>query len=160
MGVDPGSRVTGYGIIETDGMRSRHLGSGCIRTSSGSFPDRLGEIFEGIRAVLEQWQPQEVAVEDVFVSRNASSALKLGQARGAAVTAIVTGGLPVFEYTPAAVKQGLVGNGRAEKEQVQHMVRVILGLQGRMGLDQSDALAIALCHAHGNTTRRYIEAAQ
>jgi len=160
MGVDPGSRVTGYGIIETDGVRSRHLESGCIRTTSGAFPVRLGEIFEGIREVLRQWQPQEVAVEDVFVSRNASSALKLGQARGAAVSAIVVGGLPVFEYTPAAVKQGLVGNGRAEKEQVQHMVRIILGLQGRLALDQSDALAVALCHAHSHATRRQIEAAQ
>jgi crossover junction endodeoxyribonuclease RuvC len=160
MGVDPGSRVTGYGIIETDGVRSRHLDSGCIRTSSGPFPARLGEIFEGIREVLLKWQPQEVAVEEVFVSRNASSALKLGQARGAAVSAIVIGGLPVFEYTPAAVKQGLVGNGRAEKEQVQHMVRVILGIQGKLVLDQSDALAIALCHAHSHATRRQIEAAQ
>jgi len=96
----------------------------------------------------------------VFVSRNASSALKLGQARGAAISAVVTLDLPVFEYTPAAVKQGLVGNGRAEKEQVQHMVRVILGMQGRMALDESDALAVALCHAHSNATRRHIEGAQ
>ena len=160
LGIDPGSRVTGYGVIETDGSRSRHLGSGCIRTAAGSFPDRLGEIFQGVREVLLQWQPQEVAVEQVFVSRNAASALKLGQARGAAISAIVTSELPVYEYTPAAVKQGLVGNGRAEKEQVQHMVRVILGMQGAMTLDQSDALAVALCHAHGASTRRHIEAAQ
>ena len=160
LGIDPGSRVTGYGVIETDGVRSRHLGSGCIRTACGSFPGRLGEIFTGIRAVLDEWRPGEVAVEQVFVSRNASSALKLGQARGAAISAIVTLDLPVFEYTPAAVKQGLVGNGRAEKEQVQHMVRVILGMQGRLALDESDALAIALCHAHSYATRRQIEAAQ
>ena len=160
LGIDPGSRVTGYGVIESDGMRSRHLGSGCIRTASGDFPERLGEIFNGLREVLLQWQPQEVAIEQVFVSRNASSALKLGQARGAAISAIVTLELPVFEYTPAAVKQGLVGNGRAEKEQVQHMVRVILGMQGKMGLDESDALAVALCHAHSNATRLRIEAAQ
>ena len=152
--------MTGYGVIESDGMRSRHLGSGCIRTASGDFPERLGEIFNGLREVLLQWQPQEVAIEQVFVSRNASSALKLGQARGAAISAIVTLELPVFEYTPAAVKQGLVGNGRAEKEQVQHMVRVILGMQGKMGLDESDALAVALCHAHSNATRLRIEAAQ
>jgi len=141
-------------------VRSRHLGSGCIRTASGGFPGRLGEIFTGIRAVLDEWRPGEVAIEQVFVSRNASSALKLGQARGAAISAIVTLDLPVFEYTPAAVKQGLVGNGRAEKEQVQHMVRVILGMQGRLALDESDALAIALCHAHSHATRRQIEAAQ
>ena len=160
LGIDPGSRVTGYGVIETDGVRSRHLGSGCIRTASGGFPGRLGEIFTGIRAVLDEWRPGEVAIEQVFVSRNASSALKLGQARGAAISAIVTLDLPVFEYTPAAVKQGLVGNGRAEKGQVQHMVRVILGMQGRLALDESDALAIALCHAHSHATRRQIEAAQ
>jgi len=160
LGIDPGSRVTGYGVIETDGVRSRHLHSGCIRTASGEFPERLGEIFNGIRAVLLEWRPQQVAVEQVFVSRNAAAALKLGQARGAAISAIVTQDLPVFEYTPAAVKQGLVGNGRAEKEQVQHMVRVILGLQGAMSLDQSDALAVALCHAHSHATRRKIEGAQ
>ena len=160
LGIDPGSRVTGYGVIETDGVRSRHLASGCIRTTAGDFPARLGEIFHGVREVLVEWQPQQVAVEQVFVSRNAASALKLGQARGAAISAIVTLDLQVFEYTPAAVKQGLVGNGRAEKEQVQHMVRVILGMQGKMALDESDALAVALCHAHSHATRRQIEAAQ
>lgn len=160
LGIDPGSRVTGYGVIETDGVRSRHLCSGCIRTASGDFPERLGEIFHGVREVLLEWRPQQVAVEQVFVSRNAASALKLGHARGAAISAVVTLELPVFEYTPAAVKQGLVGNGRAEKEQVQHMVRVILGLQGSMTLDQSDALAVALCHAHGHATRRRIEDAR
>jgi crossover junction endodeoxyribonuclease RuvC len=160
LGIDPGSRVTGFGVIETDGVRSRYLGSGCIRTTSGPFPERLGEIFSGLRVALEEWRPGEVAVEQVFVSRNASSALKLGQARGAAISAVVTLGLPVFEYTPAAVKQGLVGNGRAEKEQVQHMVRVILAMQGRMALDESDALAVALCHAHSHATRRQIEGAQ
>ena len=160
LGIDPGSRVTGYGLIETDGVRSRHLGSGCIRTTSGDFPQRLGEIFTGVRGVLAEWQPQEVAIEQVFVSRNASSALKLGQARGAAISAVVTLEIPIFEYTPAAVKQGLVGNGRAEKEQVLHMVRVILGMQGKMALDESDALAIALCHAHSHATRCQIEGAQ
>ena len=160
LGIDPGSRVTGYGVIETDGVRSRYLASGCIRTAAGDFPARLGEIFHGVREVLVEWRPQQVAVEQVFVSRNAASALKLGQARGAAISAVVTLDLQVFEYTPAAVKQGLVGNGRAEKEQVQHMVRVILGMQGKMALDESDALAVALCHAHGHATRRRIEAAQ
>lgn len=160
LGIDPGSRATGYGIIESDGVRSRHLHSGCIRTSSGEFCQRLGEIFRGLSEVLDEWRPQEVAIEQVFMARNAASALKLGQARGAAISAVVVHELPVFEYTPAAVKQGLVGNGRAEKEQVQHMIRIILGLQGAMGLDQSDALAIALCHAHSQATRRQIEAAR
>jgi crossover junction endodeoxyribonuclease RuvC len=108
-------------------------------------------------SVLERWRPEEVAIEQVFVSRNASSALKLGQARGAAISAIVIQDIPVFEYTPAAVKQGLVGNGRAEKEQVQHMVNVILSLQGQRAFDESDALAVALCHAHSHATRRQIE---
>ncbi len=156
LGIDPGSRVTGYGVVESDGVHSRHLGSGCIRTASGDFTRRLGEIFRGVGAILSEWQPQEVAVEQVFVSRNAASALKLGQARGAVISAVVMAELPVFEYTPAAVKQGLVGNGRAEKEQVLHMVQVILGMQGRMALDESDALAIALCHAHSQATRRHL----
>ncbi len=160
LGIDPGSRVTGYGVIESDGVRSRYLDSGCIRTLSSDFPARLAEIFSGIEAVLQRWEPEQVAVEQVFVSRNAATALKLGQARGAAICAVVTRSMPVFEYTPAAVKQGLVGSGRAEKEQVQHMVRVILGLQGALALDASDALALALCHAHSDATRRRIEAAQ
>ena len=160
LGIDPGSRVTGFGVIDSDGVRSRYIDSGCIRTESKDFPQRLGEIFEGIRRIVDATAPQEVAVEQVFVARNAAAALKLGQARGAAISAVVIGELPLFEYTPTAVKQGLVGSGRAEKVQVQHMVRVILGLQERLALDASDALAIALCHAHGQTTRRRIEAAQ
>ena len=160
LGVDPGSHATGYGVIESDGVHSRHLHSGCIRTAAGDFPQRLGEIYSGICAVLDAWRPAEVAIEQVFVARNAASALKLGHARGAAISAIVMHELPVFEYTPAAIKQGLVGNGRAEKEQVQHMVRVILGLQGTLTLDQSDAIAVALCHAHSEATRRQIGASQ
>jgi crossover junction endodeoxyribonuclease RuvC len=157
LGIDPGSRVTGFGVIESDGRQSRHVDSGCIRTATGDFPSRLGEIFRGLAEVLETWRPDEVAVEQVFVARNAASALKLGQARGAAISAVVTRDIPVFEYTPAAIKQGLVGNGRAAKEQVQHMVHVILGLHGERGLDESDALAVALCHAHSHATRRHIE---
>lgn len=160
LGIDPGSRVTGFGLIDTDGVRSRHLHSGCIRTAAGDFPARLGQIFQGLCTVLDEWQPHEVAIEQVFVARNAATALKLGQARGAAISAVVIRALPVFEYTPAAVKQGLVGSGRAEKIQVQHMVRVILALHEELALDQSDALAVALCHAHGQATRRRIEAAR
>lgn len=148
LGIDPGSRITGYGIIDTDGRKSRHVASGCIRTGKGAFTERLGVIFEGIRELIDTAAPDHVAIEQVFVAKNASSALKLGHARGAAITAAVTVGLPVFEYTPSAVKQALVGTGRADKEQVQHMVKVLLSLQGEMGLDQSDALGIALCHAH------------
>lgn len=151
LGIDPGSRITGYGVIESNGRESRHLASGCIRTASKDFSARLGEIFEGIQSVVKSQQPDEVAVEQVFVAHNASSALKLGHARGAAVTAVVVAALPVYEYSPRAVKLALVGTGAAEKEQVQHMVRLLLGVQRGMGLDESDALAVALCHAHSAT---------
>lgn len=157
LGIDPGSRMTGYGVLESDGRRSQHLVSGVIKTQSKDFPQRLGEIFTGLSEVLVEFKPQQVAIEQVFVAKNASSALKLGQARGAAIAAAVTRDLPVFEYTPRAVKQALVGNGGAEKEQVQHMVRVLLALRGKLTLDQSDALAIALCHAHSHTTLKSLE---
>ncbi len=148
LGIDPGSRVTGFGVIDSDGRQSRHVCSGCIRTVAKDFSARLGEIYLGIQAVVSEQAPDEVAVEQVFMAANAASALKLGHARGAAVTAAVVAGLPVFEYTPRAVKQALVGTGAAEKEQVQHMIRLLLGTRRRMGLDESDALAVALCHAH------------
>lgn len=160
LGIDPGSRVTGYGVIETNGSQSRHLASGCIRTQQKEFPLRLGEIYQGIRQVLLEFKPEQVAVEQVFVSNNASSALKLGQARGAAITAAVVLELPVFEYSAKSVKQALVGNGGAEKEQVQHMVRILLSMQGKMALDQSDALAIALCHAHTHAAFSKLQTSQ
>ncbi len=155
LGIDPGSRVTGYGLIESDGRRSRYLSSGCIRTQEGEFSARLGRIFTGLSELVSAERPAEVAVEQVFMAKNAASALKLGHARGAAIAALVTAELPVFEYTPRSVKQALVGTGGAEKEQVQHMVRLILGIQQSLPLDASDALAVALCHAHtlGNTRR-------
>jgi len=152
LGIDPGSRVTGYGVIDSDGRSSRHVASGCIRSENGDFPQRLGGIFRGIREVIETHSPAQVAIEQVFVSKNAASALKLGQARGAAIAAAVTVELPVYEYTPRSVKQALVGSGAADKEQVQHMIRILLSLQQKMGLDESDALAIALCHAHSHAT--------
>ncbi len=113
---------------------------------------RLGEIYAGINVVLEEYTPEQVAVEQVFMAANPSSALKLGHARGAAITAAVIAKLPVFEYTPRAVKLALVGTGGAEKEQVQHMIRLLLGVRRRMTLDESDALAVALCHAHNAST--------
>jgi crossover junction endodeoxyribonuclease RuvC len=143
--------VTGYGVIESDGRRSRHLASGCIRTSEGAFVARLGEIFAGVQLVVREHRPEEVAVEQVFLARNPASALKLGHARGAAVTAAVNAGCPVFEYSPRQVKLALVGVGGAEKDQVQHMVRLILTLGDRLPTDASDALAVALCHAHAHT---------
>jgi len=152
LGIDPGSRVTGFGVIETDGAKSLHLASGCIRTQGEDFPPRLRAIFLGIQDVLSRYQVESVAIEQVFMAKNASSALKLGHARGAAMTAAVVADLPVYEYTPRAVKLALVGNGGAEKGQVQHMVQLILQTDKQMSLDQSDALAVALCHAHSHAT--------
>ena len=154
LGIDPGSRITGYGVIDNEKNTSRYIDSGCIRTQSKDFPQRLGEIYQGIQAVITEHQPQQVSVEQVFMAKNAASALKLGHARGAAITAAVTLDIPVFEYTARAVKKALVGTGAAEKKQVQHMVRILLSMQAqtqKMGLDESDALGIALCHAHSHT---------
>jgi crossover junction endodeoxyribonuclease RuvC len=148
LGIDPGSRVTGYGLIESDGLRSRHLASGCVRVADQPWPQRLGDIFQGLLEVVRSYRPQEVAVEQVFFSRNPAAALKLGQARGAAICAALSAGVTVHEYSPRAVKQAVVGSGGAEKAQVEHMVRIILSLQGELVEDQADALAVAICHAH------------
>ncbi len=155
LGIDPGSRVTGYGIIKSNGQQSQHIASGCIRLSGDNFPDRLGQIFTQVSEVIQQHQPDVMAIEDVFVSKNPSSALKLGQARGAAICAGITHGLDVSEYTPRTVKQSVVGNGGADKGQVEQMVRLILKLDAVLASDQADALAIALSHAHiGSTNQR------
>jgi crossover junction endodeoxyribonuclease RuvC len=148
LGIDPGSRYTGYGVIESDGQNSRHVASGRICIADKAFSDRLGEIFDGVSEIIRDYAPVEAVVEEVFMAKNASSALKLGQARGAAITAIVHAGLPVSEYTPRLVKQAIVGSGGADKRQVGHMVRVLLGIDRPLSEDQSDALAVALCHAH------------
>jgi len=159
LGIDPGSRVTGYGIIESDGAKSHHLVSGCIRIAQQSFPERLGEIFRDISQLVEEFAPDEVAIEQVFMSKNAASALKLGQARGAAICACVVAGIEVFEYAPRAVKQAVVGPGAADKSQVQHMVKRILNIDEKLAEDQSDALAIALSHAHSNVTMQLLNKA-
>ena len=152
LGIDPGSRFTGFGIIEVNGDRARAVHHGVIKAGTGEFPQRLGIIFAGIRDVIEQHQPDEVAIETVFVSRNAGTALKLGQARGAAVCAAVSLGLPVSEYAPRSVKQAIVGRGGADKVQVQNMVMVLLQLQEKLQEDAADALAVALCHQHTQQT--------
>lgn len=156
LGIDPGSRITGYAVIESDGRQSRHLTHGCIRSGQGDFTVRLGEIFRGVSEIIAQTAPDEVAIEEVFVARNASSALKLGQARGAAICAAVQANCEVFEYTPRAVKLSIVGKGSAEKEQVQHMVKMILNLTGQLQADAADALGIALTHAHTRATHQAI----
>lgn len=148
LGIDPGSRVTGYGLIDSDGMHSTHLASGCIRVGDAPWPDRLGHIFRGVLEVVERFHPGEVAVEQVFFARNPASALKLGQARGAAMCAALSAGVAIHEYAPKSVKQAVVGSGGADKAQVQHMVKIILSMQCELAEDQSDALAVAICHAH------------
>lgn len=151
LGIDPGSVTTGWGVIDSDGRNSRHVAHGTIPTGSGSLPERLGVIQRGVADVIAGHGPVEMGIEEVFVARNAMSALKLGQARGAAICAGVAAGMPVGEYPARLVKQTLVGVGGAGKEQVQHMVRVLLGLSGTLQADAADALGIALCHAHART---------
>lgn len=149
LGIDPGLRVTGFGVIEKTGGRLRYLTSGCVRSGEGDLAARLKAILEGLAEVIEAHRPEEVAVEKVFVNVNPQSTLALGQARGTAICAAVIAGLPVAEYTALQVKQAVVGKGHAGKEQVQHMVRRLLALPADPSPDAADALACAICHAHG-----------
>ncbi|MBV4365123.1 crossover junction endodeoxyribonuclease RuvC [Erwinia sp. BNK-24-b] len=148
LGIDPGSRITGYGIIRQVGRQLTYLGSGCIRTNSTDLPSRLKLIYAGVSEIITQFQPEYFAIEQVFMAKNADSALKLGQARGAAIVAAVNHDLPVFEYAARQVKQTVVGIGSAEKSQVQHMVRTLLKLSANPQADAADALAIAITHCH------------
>ncbi|MDP3876164.1 MAG: crossover junction endodeoxyribonuclease RuvC [Methylobacter sp.] len=152
LGIDPGSRITGYGIIEDSPRGYRYIASGCIRIQADYFPDRLKQIFDGLVEVVERYHPEQMAIEQVFMHKNADSALKLGQARGAAICAVQTAGLPVFEYAARQIKQAVVGKGSAEKTQVQHMVKILLNIQGELQIDASDALGISICHAHYQQT--------
>lgn len=150
LGIDPGLRVTGFGVIDKVGQRLVYVTSGCVKTpEDGSLPLRLKTILDGLREVIATHRPQQIAVEIVFVNVNPQSTLLLGQARGAAICAAVDAALPVAEYTALQVKQSVVGNGHATKEQVQHMVRRLLALPGDPSPDAADALACAICHAHG-----------
>ncbi|MFK5969600.1 MAG: crossover junction endodeoxyribonuclease RuvC [Candidatus Marithrix sp.] len=146
LGIDPGSRLTGFGIIEINKRNSKYITSGCIRIKSDSMPLRLKEIYINLTQIIEQYQPNISAIEQVFMHRNAASALKLGQARGAAIVACVQNNLPVYEYAPTQIKQAVVGKGHADKIQVQHMVKVLLALPQTPQADAADALAVALCH--------------
>jgi crossover junction endodeoxyribonuclease RuvC len=153
LGIDPGSRFTGYGVIESQGQKSRHVASGRINVSEGAMPQRLLKVLEGVSEVIDRYAPAEIAIEETFVNRaNAQSALGLGQARGAALCAAAQSGLPLAEYAAAQVKLAIAGNGRADKVQVQHMVKVLLNLQQKLIADAADALAVALCHAHVRAT--------
>ncbi len=149
LGIDPGSRVTGYGVIESEGGHLRFISCGIIKTNPKClFSHRLNEIFDGINEVIQLHDPDVSAVEDVFMAKNPNSALKLGQARGAAIVAIMQNGLQVYDYTPKTVKQAVAGYGQAEKIQVQNMVQAILRLSTSPSSDAADALAVAICHAN------------
>lgn len=148
LGIDPGSRITGYGVIRQSGRKLEYLGSGCIRTHIDDLPSRLKLIYAGVSELIVQFQPEHFAIEQVFMAKNADSALKLGQARGAAIVAAVNADLPVFEYAARLVKQSVVGTGAAEKTQVQHMVKSLLNLSASPQADAADALAIAITHCH------------
>lgn len=149
LGIDPGLRATGFGVLEKSGSKLTYVTSGCIRTATGELPGRLKTILDGLAEVIAENGPEQVAVEKVFVNVNPQSTLLLGQARGAAICAAVSHDLPVSEYTALQVKQAVVGNGHAKKEQVQAMVKRLLNLTGDPSPDAADALACAICHAHG-----------
>ncbi|MEG0342528.1 crossover junction endodeoxyribonuclease RuvC [Acinetobacter sp. TY1] len=150
IGIDPGSRLTGYGIIEKDGQKLKFIDAGTIRTETTEMPERLKRIFAGIERIVKFHGPTEAAVEQVFMAKNPDSALKLGQARGAAIAALVNLDLQVAEYSARQIKQSVVGYGAADKEQVQMMVMRLLNLSIKPQQDAADALAAAICHAHAS----------
>lgn len=158
LGIDPGSRSTGYGLIDAGAGGPKLVACGRIRTESDNFPQRLKQIYDGIVAIVHQYRPDELAIEQVFMHKNADSALKLGQARGAALCAGLVAGLEVYEYAAKSVKQAVVGKGGADKTQVQHMVKILLKLDGKLQADAGDALGVALCHLHTRETRLRVEA--
>lgn len=148
LGIDPGSIKTGFGIISHEAGRSEYITSGVIRLPRKSLPERLKVIHDSVAEIVEQYCPQELAIEEVFMARDAQAAIKLGQARGAAIVACVNREMPVFEYAAKSIKQAVVGTGSADKQQVQHMVKALLKLPAAPAEDAADALAAALCHAH------------
>lgn len=148
LGIDPGSRITGYGLIDAQKQKYVYLASGCVRVTAEALGQRLLQIFEGLQHVIAQYQPVVCAIEQVFVHRNVDSALKLGQARGVAMVASSYHGLEIGEYTPRQIKQAVVGYGGADKTQVQHMVKTLLSLNATPQADAADALAVAICHSH------------
>ena len=149
LGIDPGLRATGYGIVDREGNHLVYVASGCVRAGGAELPSRLKAILDGLQEVIARHAPQQVAIEQVFVNVNPKSTLLLGQARGTAICAAVLCGLPIAEYTALQIKQAVVGKGHAAKTQVQEMVRRLLGLSAAPGADAADALACAICHAHG-----------
>lgn len=160
LGLDPGLRITGWGIVDAEGSRLRHVADGVIKSDDKlTLAERLAQLHRGVLAVIAQWAPEEAAVEETFVNKNPESTLKLGQARGAVLLAPALSGLMVGEYAPASVKQAVVGTGRAQKDQVGMMVRTLLPGCLVKSPDAADALAVAICHAHHlNTSRRLARA--
>jgi crossover junction endodeoxyribonuclease RuvC len=148
IGIDPGSRITGYGVVDTDGFRHKYVTSGFIRIKADTLGEKLGIIFGEVSRIVTDWKPESMAIEQVFVKHNVDSALKLGQARGAAICAAVQADLPIGEYSPRAIKKAVVGSGAADKQQIQLMIQRLLGLAELPQSDEADALAIAICHAH------------
>jgi crossover junction endodeoxyribonuclease RuvC len=153
LGIDPGSRLTGFGILDSEDGVPRYVTSGAIKTLEGTFPDRLKSIFLAVGEIVAEYQPDIVAIESVFMHKNAGSALKLGHARSAALCATFAFEVEVHEYAPREIKQAIVGTGSATKEQVQHMVTTLLQLDGTPQADAADALAAALCHGHQRRIR-------
>lgn len=153
LGLDPGSRITGFGLIDNQVNSLEYIHSGCIRVAGDSLAARLGHIYAEIDSVIRQYRPQQMGIESVFMARNPDSALKLGQARGAAICAAHLAGLVVAEYAAREIKQSIVGTGAATKEQVQHMVKQLLGIRQPLQADEADGLAIAICHAQFYATQ-------
>ncbi len=148
LGIDPGSRITGYGIIQSTGSQVSYLGSGCINTGGGPIYQRLHTIFTAVGTLIAQFKPTVMSIEETFLAKNVQSTVKLAEARGAAMVAGANAGLAVYEYTPMQIKQAVVGYGAAQKNQVQYMVQHILKLSGTPQTDAADALACAICHAY------------
>lgn len=159
LGIDPGSRLTGFGILDCDRDTARYVTSGSINSVDGEFPERLRSIFDAVSEIVTEYRPKVVAIESVFMHRNASSALKLGHARSAAICATFELELDVFEYSPREIKQAVVGTGAATKDQIQHMIRHLLNLEGEPPRDAADALAAALCHANQRRMHRALDGA-
>jgi len=153
LGIDPGSRKTGFGLVKVDGTRSLYISSGIVRLPEKPLPERLDIIFSSLSDLIREYRPDQLAIEEVFFARDPRAALKLGQARGAAILAGTQQGLPVFEYSARTVKQSVVGNGGASKEQVQHMVTRLLKLPATPREDAADGLAVALCHIQTMSVR-------
>ena len=160
LGLDPGLRLTGWGIVESDGHRLRHVANGVVKsTDSLSLAERLRELHEGLQSVIETWHPHEAAIEETFVNKNPASTLKLGQARGVVMLAPALAGLPVAEYAPNVIKKTVVGVGHAAKDQIHAMIQVLLPGVKVAGADAADALAVAICHAHSAPMRGIVKKA-